>query len=111
MHKISDEFQFWPDRTTDYGVSCPGGLEMRFDLGTLDSGERLLPFRLLVFLLFGFYGLSRLFFLSFYTYCYTLSTIMRKCTLYTDESLQVLFVLEFYGPVNNEVMSSQKAYK
>ena len=21
MHKISDEFEFWPDRTTDYGVS------------------------------------------------------------------------------------------
>ena len=23
MHKISDEFKFGPDRTTDYGVSCP----------------------------------------------------------------------------------------
>ena len=23
MHKISDEFEFWPDRTIDYGVSCP----------------------------------------------------------------------------------------
>ena len=23
MHKISNEFEFWPDRTTDYGVSCP----------------------------------------------------------------------------------------
>ena len=23
MHKISDEFEFRPDRTTDYGVSCP----------------------------------------------------------------------------------------
>ena len=23
MHKVSDEFEFWPDRTTDYGVSCP----------------------------------------------------------------------------------------
>ena len=23
MHKISDEFKFWPDQTTDYGVSCP----------------------------------------------------------------------------------------
>ena len=22
MHKISDEFEFWSDRTTDYGVSC-----------------------------------------------------------------------------------------
>ena len=22
MHKFSDEFEFWPDRTTDYGVSC-----------------------------------------------------------------------------------------
>ena len=23
LHKISDEFEFRPDRTTDYGVSCP----------------------------------------------------------------------------------------
>ena len=23
MHKISDEFEFRPDQTTDYGVSCP----------------------------------------------------------------------------------------
>ena len=23
MHKISHEFEFWPDWTTDYGVSCP----------------------------------------------------------------------------------------
>ena len=23
MRKISDESEFWPDRTTDYGVSCP----------------------------------------------------------------------------------------
>ena len=23
VHKISDEFQFRPDQTTDYGVSCP----------------------------------------------------------------------------------------
>ena len=23
MHKISDEFEFWPDQTTDYGVSYP----------------------------------------------------------------------------------------
>ena len=22
-HKISTEFEFWPDQTTDYGVSCP----------------------------------------------------------------------------------------
>ena len=103
MHKISDEFEFRPDRTTDYGVSCPWAskkfpidlqwenavsmlahsflmessskllvtrtvikartcsisglwfpwpiymfLEMRFDIGTLDSGERSLPFGLLV---------------------------------------------------------------
>ena len=103
MHKISDEFEFRSDRTTDYGVSCPwvskkfpidikweNGVcmlahsflikssskllvtrtgikarmslisvlwfpwpiymffEMRFDLGTLDSGERSLPFGLLV---------------------------------------------------------------
>ena len=27
MHKISDEFEFRPDRTTDYGVSCPWGLK------------------------------------------------------------------------------------
>ena len=93
MHNIMKEFEFRPDRTTDYGVSCPwaskkypyrpynGGkwcfhffsvvfdwillilscnknkhesldefefFEMRFDLGTLDSGERSLPFGLLV---------------------------------------------------------------
>ena len=23
MHKILDNFKFWPDRATDYGVSCP----------------------------------------------------------------------------------------
>ena len=23
MHNILDEFEFWPDLTTDYGVSCP----------------------------------------------------------------------------------------
>ena len=23
MHKISDDFEFWPDRNTDYEVSCP----------------------------------------------------------------------------------------
>ena len=23
MHNILDEFEFWPDRTTDYRVSCP----------------------------------------------------------------------------------------
>ena len=23
MHNILDEFKFWPDQTTDYGVSCP----------------------------------------------------------------------------------------
>ena len=34
--------------------------EMRFDLGTLDSGERSLPFGLLVCVLFSFnYGASR----------------------------------------------------
>ena len=27
MHKISDEFEFQPDRTTDYVVSCPWGLK------------------------------------------------------------------------------------
>ena len=27
MHKISDKFKFQPDRTTDYGVSCPWGLK------------------------------------------------------------------------------------
>ena len=25
-HKISDEFEFWPDWTTDYIVSCPWGV-------------------------------------------------------------------------------------
>ena len=23
MHNILDEFEFWPDQTTDYGVCCP----------------------------------------------------------------------------------------
>ena len=23
VHKISDEYEFRPDQTTDYGVSCP----------------------------------------------------------------------------------------
>ena len=23
MYNILDGFEFWPDRTTDYGVSCP----------------------------------------------------------------------------------------
>ena len=27
MHKISDEFEFRPDRTNDYGVSCPWGIK------------------------------------------------------------------------------------
>ena len=27
MHNILDEFQFRPDRTIDYGVSCPWALE------------------------------------------------------------------------------------
>ena len=27
MHNILDEFEFWPDLTTDYGVSCPGASE------------------------------------------------------------------------------------
>ena len=94
MHNIMKEFEFRPDRTTDYGVSCPWAskkypyrpyngengvstfsllfliesfwyfhvtrtsikawmslnfFEMRFDLGTLDSGERSVPFGLLVF--------------------------------------------------------------
>ena len=82
MHNIMNEFEFPPDRTTYYGVSCPWAskkypyrpyngkngvstfsllfligsfwyyefefFEMRFDLGTLDSGEWSLPFGLLV---------------------------------------------------------------
>ena len=27
MHNISDEFEFRPDRTTNYGVGCPLGLK------------------------------------------------------------------------------------
>ena len=94
MHNIMNDFEFRPDRTTDYGVSCPwvskkypyrpyngengvstfsllfligsfwyfhvtrtsikawmswNFFEMRFDLGTLDSGEQSLPFGLLVY--------------------------------------------------------------
>ena len=37
MHKISDKFAFRPDRTTDYGVSCPWGLKIshRLTMGKL----------------------------------------------------------------------------
>ena len=28
MHKVSDKFEFWPDQSTDYGVSCPWGLNI-----------------------------------------------------------------------------------
>ena len=27
MHNILDEFEFWPDLTTDYGVGCPWASE------------------------------------------------------------------------------------
>ena len=27
MHNILDELEFWPDRTTDYRVSCPWASE------------------------------------------------------------------------------------
>ena len=33
---------------------------MKFDLGTLDSGERSLPFGLLVFIIFLFYSMQNL---------------------------------------------------
>ena len=32
MHKISDEFEFRPDQTTDYGVSCLEGLKKSYRL-------------------------------------------------------------------------------
>ena len=75
IHKISDKFEFRPDQTTVLassfifdriiirtgikawmssilGLWLPWPIymsfEMRFDLGVLDSGERLLPFGLLV---------------------------------------------------------------
>ena len=32
MHKVSDEFEFQPDWTTDYGVSCPWGLKISHSL-------------------------------------------------------------------------------
>ena len=32
MHKNSDKFEFRPDWTTDYGVSCPWGLKKPIDL-------------------------------------------------------------------------------
>ena len=43
-HKSSDEFDFGPLVSTAHLYVS----EMRFDLGTLDSGERSLPFGLLV---------------------------------------------------------------
>ena len=86
-HKSSVEFDFGPDQTTHFGVTCPWVTKIlhfwtsislkpvgqswsnfmcsiivlgerlhkvlgQIDLGTLDSGERLLPFGLLV--LYGF---------------------------------------------------------
>ena len=27
MHEISDEFEIWPDPTTNCGVTCPGASE------------------------------------------------------------------------------------
>ena len=44
-HKSSDEFDFGPLVSMAHLYV----FEMRFDLGTLDSGERSLPFGLLVF--------------------------------------------------------------
>ena len=32
MHQIFDEFEFRPDRTTDYGVSCLGRLKLSHSL-------------------------------------------------------------------------------
>ena len=46
-HKSSDEFDFGPLVSMAHLYV----FEMRFDLGTLDSGERSLPFGLLVFFL------------------------------------------------------------
>ena len=47
-HKSSDEFDFGPVVSMAHLYV----FEMRFDLGTLDSGERSLPFGLLVELIF-----------------------------------------------------------
>ena len=44
-HKSLDKFEFWPLVSMAHLYV----FEMRFDLGTLDSGERSLPFGLLVF--------------------------------------------------------------
>ena len=37
MHNILHEFEFWPNGTTDYGVSCPDGFQVsdRCPLGYL----------------------------------------------------------------------------
>ena len=37
MHNILHEFEFWPNGTTDYGVSCPDGSQVsdRCPLGYL----------------------------------------------------------------------------
>ena len=37
MQKSSDKFEFWPDRTTDYGVSCPFDLILFILAGNEDK--------------------------------------------------------------------------
>ena len=44
MHKILDEFEFRPDWTTDYGVSCPWGLN-NFPFIFVESSSKLLVTR------------------------------------------------------------------
>ena len=37
MHKVSDEFEFWPDWMTDYGVGCPSASE-KFPIDSYENG-------------------------------------------------------------------------
>ena len=40
IHKILDKFEFWPDRSSDYGVSCPWAskkfpIDLKWEIGVL----------------------------------------------------------------------------
>ena len=56
-HKNLDEFDFGPQVSMAHLYVVVVFFNMRFDLVTLDSGERSLPFGLLVFILPNFSGI------------------------------------------------------
>ena len=84
-HKSSDEFDFGPLVSMAHLYV----FEMRFDLGTLDSGERSLPFGLLVFLfLLYLYGLHMYLYhfrtvTPLYTCIFQLPVAMLPCYMMT----------------------------